>query len=503
MTQLESFDSNHFSEEIPFPSEDFGLSIEGSGWRRTKCDGSKCDLSRYLHTYRKRSGDYKRKSSAYYESSVVRFLSKKGFGVPKPRNIYDVKLHFEALARYSQKRIVSWDDKSFGYAWRKTNSLFEGFSLEALDIGKVEVKGNTNSGFPYFRKKKDVYKSELGNAIAIAKKVKAPPPCVGFHRTQVNKTRLVWGYPMSMTLLEGVFAQPAYDRLVHSSVNEIAIGLSSLAISANVNAFSWCENQLCIDWSNFDATIPSRLINMAFNIIGSWFPSLDKRQRALFEMVRNYYVTAPILMPDGFIYYGKRSGTPSGSWFTNLINSIIHVFLIHYLSHRTGMFVQKLMVLGDDAVIGVPHYPRLQRLESEAGKLGMGLNKSKQRISTLGKPHFLGHFYHDTVPHRPIEESIHRLVAPERPKNFDSHDAYIQFLLDKSRALVVDNPKFTGFCLELWDELSDVYHLDKGRILYSFFEFAAPPKNSAGLHERLAGYEDHASKSLGELELLH
>jgi len=497
--------SNYFAEEIPSPAEDFGRSIlDRSGWRRVKCDPTRCDLKKYLHIYRRRDGQYKRKASPFYEGVVARFLKTKGFEIPRPRNIYDAELHFSALAKYSTPKLVKWNEQSFGFAWRRLTQLFRPIigKLQPLDLSEVTVKLDKSAGYPSFSKKREVIDHELGLSKAIWKGVKKPFPCVGFHRTQENKTRLVWGYPLTMTLLEGVFAQPAYDGLIQSGITEIAFGYSSLAISANVNAFSWHEKQLCIDWSSYDATIPARLLNMAFKLIRSLFVRLDKKHRKLFDLVKSYYLTCPILMPDGYIYYGKRRGTPSGSWFTNLVNSVVQIFLIYYLCHRGGLYVEKLMVLGDDAIIGLPHFPNLRVLESEASKLGMSLNKMKQSVSS-GRPHFLGHYYDRIVPDRPVKESIQRLVAPERPKGFKDFDDYLQYLLDKSRALAVDNPKFTGFCLEMWAYLSDEFKLDRGRILHSFFEFAASPKRSVGLHSRFSGYEDRSSKSLGEIQLFH
>jgi hypothetical protein len=362
------------------------------------------------------------------ETHVKRSLEQQGF---KFNDDLDNKSEsattalFDALARYSSPLEETVDGKSYEIAER---FAFKVFGPDASDVKTLPldeslaevIHSTTSSGAPEFVVKKVAFAKDLARAKRIlADKVRFPY-CMPYRRTQHGedgpKTRLVWGYPLSMVLIEAQFAVPLIRRFIRSQ-SPMMFGMYDGAAGGRLSAVENAGVRYAIDFSGFDSRLSVRLINSAFSVLATHFGEFTMDERRSWNVVKRYFLNTPIAMPDGRLYMTRR-GVPSGSFFTQLVDSIANFIAVQYAFHRTTKRTvdpDRIFVLGDDCILGFNEYVGLGDLSQKFLELGLRLNKSKTGISRGGEPMaFLGHMWWHGLKFRPIEELAKRAVYPER-----------------------------------------------------------------------------------------
>ena len=146
------------------------------------------------------------------------------------------------------------------------------------------------------------------------------------------------------------------------------------------------QSRYGLDYSKFDSSISSTLIRYSFDILKTWFEYIDQNE---WSIIVNYFCSTPIVMPNGNLYAGKRHGVPSGSYFTQLIDSVVNVILIGALSSRfqLDIYHRELFVLGDDSIFATRQKLDLQKVAEFLMTYGIKLNIEK---STKNQVHYLG-----------------------------------------------------------------------------------------------------------------
>lgn len=396
-----------------------------------------------------RYGFVNRDCGPVYDTSVRHWMRKKGMKVPEPRSLFKKEWLFnKQFFNYFEETKPIWNNKAFRLASKKLKDHYSdinGLSMAEYDDVAMNIlldpdKKKASSGLPLMVSKKDALESDIGLAKALASGRVAPPPNVGYHRTQEDKVRLVWGYPLSMILLEGRFMLPI-DQALRAGEYPYLLGYDSSGIQARLAGLAYSPIQYCLDWSKFDSTVPARAIHEVFDVIQSWFKQVDP---TIWSMIKRYFITCPILMPDNFIYSGRRHGIPSGSWFTQIVGSMVNEFLVNYIASITNNEVLDEVYMGDDSVLSMTKMPNVIEWSKVASTMGMTIHPSKQ-VLTHGKPHFLQHTWGDAWPHRPVTDTINRLVTSEKFKYFKDTDEstakekYFQWTIDKAKSLMVDS----------------------------------------------------------------
>lgn len=367
------------------------------------------------------------------EGRILSVLRKQGFDLDPHRDnksVYDPLALFPNLERYGYSSAEGKvDDEVFERAVALTFKAFCKPSscddLEPLELNErlfASVKADRSSGAPEFLRKADTFQRDLSRAKRIALDVasgvkSSAPPCTAYHRIQHGaegpKTRLVWGYPQAMTLLEACFARPLIDQFL-AIKSPMAFGLQKFELGARLVRIGNLGINYAIDFSKFDASISPRLISIAFRILETWF-DFDKDQLAVWDKVINYFIHTPILMPDGYVWM-KHQGVPSGSYFTQMVDSIINYLVIQYVMLKTsGEAATNCLVLGDDSVFSSTHWVSLSDIASHAKSLGLTVNVEKSGRFRQGESvTFLGHEWKHSLVDRPIEDVAKRLCFPER-----------------------------------------------------------------------------------------
>lgn len=232
------------------------------------------------------------------------------------------------------------------------------------------LKNSTNSGLPYMNKKGKV-KPDLANAYG--QLLQRKDPCVMFTRTQENnKTRTVWGYPIADTTHEMMFYRPLFDyqsKLDWRSaitepyrVDEQIIKLMKHARANNLKLVS-------IDFSSYDASIKRNLIESAFDYIKDLFQDVYGSE---LDEICERMITIGLVTPDGVL--SGDHGVPSGSTFTNEVDSIVQYLIANDYSSELLHF----SIQGDDGVYAVEDPDSFL---AHFGTFGLNVNYDKTDVS--------------------------------------------------------------------------------------------------------------------------
>lgn len=360
------------------------------------------------------------------EGTVLRALHAQGFNLNPEldnKSVYEPQAMFDALHKYAEPKVLFFDKKIYKQAYDLTIKAFvdDRKVRQAKDVASImeSVKGDKSSGAPEFSSKKEVSEKDYLRMLRWLDSKRSPDPCVAYHRVQHGvegpKQRLVWGYPQSITMAESTFARPLINHYLNSRC-PMAIGMHRHKLSARMVSLLNVHAKYGLDFSGFDASIHARLIDMAFSILAKqidWSVS----SKSDWNKIVNYFIHTPILMPDGEVYT-KHKGVPSGSYFTQMIDSIVNYFAIQYVVISLfGYAVQldKILVLGDDSLFSLPKAISLKQASVLFAALGLKINVLKSVVSLDNEPvHFLGHVWkHGLVDRDPLDIAK-RMAFPER-----------------------------------------------------------------------------------------
>jgi len=362
-----------------------------------------------------------------FDDHVAAVLEHQGFQWEEdPRSVYDPQQLYTSLERYA----TNWDeyeymDEYLTFGFTQAFKIFakpkDASYLKVLDTMQTvtsALKLSKSSGLPMMSTKADSLVYSFDREEQVRERLKAPNPCVAYKRTQQgNKTRLVWGYPLEMTIMESRFARPLIDRLLSMRM-PMAFGLMKSTLGSYIHRYivDVPGTVVALDYSKFDSTLSKTMIKQAFRIIGTWFSQEDQDQWGFNNTVA-YFIKTPIVMPDGHLYVGKEHGVPSGSYYTQVVDSVINVALMYALSARFDFHFgeRALFVLGDDVIVNIKGDVDLEAWAGYLKKFGLQLNLEK---TLIGVPHFLGAYWEKGKPDLPIQELVAKAVFPETYRDY-------------------------------------------------------------------------------------
>jgi len=169
-------------------------------------------------------------------------------------------------------------------------------------------------------------------------------PCNAVAKTVVAKEpkfRLIWVYPCHMTMAEGMFTMPlvqAYQAKRGSNAIWVQYtrGHMKTLLSRRIKGYEW----MGLDWSAFDSNVPAWMIRDAFKILRDQLdfseyqewgkPTDDATLDRLWNALVHYFINTPVKFPDGHVEV-THDTVPSGSGFTNLVDSVSCSIMKHFL----------------------------------------------------------------------------------------------------------------------------------------------------------------------------
>jgi hypothetical protein len=347
----------------------------------------------------------------------------------------DLKSYFNTTVRPSDHHL----DDAINQAFRafKLDKRIHPIHLNDL-LNQPSATDSSSPGLPWkwygFKTKREVREDSRArqsiryfwHQIKCGKNIKVSDCCayVRSHLADkpVAKVRAVWGYPYTVSAQEACFAIPLIDA--YKEAGPIAYGWEMIkgGMRKVESSLSVAKFKYALDFSSFDKTIPAWLIHEAFTILLQNFdfskyqiegiPHSDAIHRVWNYLV-DYFINTPIRLSNGERYQ-KVSGVASGSYFTQIIDSVCNYILIEYACRRLGVFPQSLKVLGDDSIFCSDHYRPMEAFSNVYADIGMRVNVEKSVVSeSLFDVTFLGFRFVNHLPVKTTQDWMACLHYPE------------------------------------------------------------------------------------------
>lgn len=238
-----------------------------------------------------------------------------------------------------------------------------------------------------------------------------------------DKSRLVSMVDIYQVMAEVVFAKRLQTKF--SSIPWYAGGKNDRIIMYYMS--NWKREYqfwLSIDYSKFDQSISDWMIRDAFDVVRAAYKYDELFDDRLFDIVREDFINKVIVLGENEMYQSNK-GVPSGSMFTQLIDSIVNRLMIDTYMLSVGIEDYQMMIMGDDNIIFTNKHIDAQHLSTYLGKnFGIEMNPDKcgeGRRSERQDPEFLSRKWTDQGVYRLPELLLAKLMFPERFRDYKSN----------------------------------------------------------------------------------
>nr|UUV42380.1 MAG: putative RNA dependent RNA polymerase [Kuusamo partiti-like virus] len=317
----------------------------------------------------------------------------------------------------------------------------EKFEPLSIEEAATRIPQNTSPGLPWIQlmptaKKGEVLAQHFNTIKREWEKVaegnrKYPlPDCAAFGRSHigpadVNKVRGVWVVPLTVVVAEARFALPIIDQLTSQKIgHHTAYGCEMMK-----GGMSWVNMQalrakvkdpgtkfLMTDYSSFDANVPAWIIRDCFAILRKKM-NMTAADANVYRRLVSYFINTPIQFSDKRRLL-KQHGVPSGSMWTNIIDTMVNFIQTRYLVYtltRTEPIFD--VYFGDDGLIALPGHAILNL--DDISKIAMekfGAVISPKKSYWTNRPeniHFLGYYNNRGTCYKKPEGLIASFLYPQ------------------------------------------------------------------------------------------
>nr|AVP26802.1 RNA-dependent RNA polymerase [Rhizoctonia solani dsRNA virus 5] len=262
-------------------------------------------------------------------------------------------------------------------------------------------------------------------------------PAEAFHRTVASentksKVRLTWGYPIDVVAEEARWFLPLFATLKKDARRKdffYGLGLETALggqrhIREHFDRAPPGSKVINGDLSEFDQHVTDWIIRDVFALLKTWFdftkvvdsegkvwnvnPAQSERR---WNAMVSYFIKTKIRLPQGAVIQ-KFQGVPSGSMWTNLMDTIVNCVQMRTICRRMGLPIYKDYYYGDDSCIIVAPTPG----EGNPIDLEEFSTQLKQTFGGILSPHKTDLF--DSA------DGIHWLGYWSRPGNKVARDIY-------------------------------------------------------------------------------
>jgi hypothetical protein len=401
------------------------------------------------------------------------------------RSFYTLAGHYQNLWNFGVPHLSRPSDRLYAEAVKITTQAFRldnpisSFGWDQL--AQIPFIPSSSAGYGYHGKKGDndnqniaigravyslnAWMESEGNASTFRF-----TPYLAWTRTQLGllenpKIRHVWGSAFHNLLLEGMSAAPlinAYANRGHPMIIGIQMYHNLPVIIDQV--LGTADNKyvgIGTDLKNFDSSVRPWLIDDAFTILESNLLFPDNQSKKAFEYSKVYFKTKPVVMPDGRMW-SVNTGVPSGSYYTQLVDSICNHIATTYAQLCAFGEHFKTSVLGDDSIFGIPantllRYPNfLTDMESAYARLGMKLKPEDTIVANNPQQlEFLGHVARGLTVDRELAKLLRLAVFTEQPITRPS------LSLTRMKGLLIDSALQHHSLVSLYRYMKSIYETEE------------------------------------------
>jgi len=334
-----------------------------------------------------------------------------------------------------------------------------------------------------------------------------------------DKIRMVYGYPFRELTFEAMFYWPYYSALTNGDhITMWGREMYNGGMRHLNKLMSEDETYFCLDWKSFDKKAQSSLIDKAFDIVFDCFDTSTYHKSPIYgsrhikngkvrmgrvmNHIRNFFKHGPVRLPGKKRFKRNFAGVPSGSMFTQLIDSIVNAIMINTICVEvTGQLPKWLRVLGDDSVFGlITAIDDLDLLKSEFANaarelFGAELNVSKSVITKdRNEVTMLGYRNNNGLPDRDIDDLLARFVHPEN--NPGSSANRKGRCVGLAWASIGKDPIFIEMMKAAYSEMKDVEINERELRYFNTFTLGIPAD-----HSGIPGSAELVSRLMGTMPL--
>lgn len=236
-----------------------------------------------------------------------------------------------------------------------------------------------------------------------------------------KKTRLVSMVDIYVILAENIFARPFQQEL--GFTNWYAGGKSDDAIAAQIKKnMVGMDRWISLDYSTYDQSISDWMIREAFDVIRQAFAYDIFWDEELFKIVREDFIHKVFITGDGLVE--SKKGVPSGSMFTQIVDSIVNRLMIDTYFNSVGIDRYSLLIMGDDNLITYKGDVNPEFISTYLKRnFDCTMNPSKvDQGSWTEDVLFLSRYWTSFGAWRSPEALIAKMIYPERFRNYYSED---------------------------------------------------------------------------------
>jgi hypothetical protein len=387
---------------------------------------------------------------------------------PLDQRLADIDNYYES----SSPSVLSASDRAIRSALHEWKGVYP-LRMRGAERTVQDMKMSTNSGTPYFTKRRRVVDKTLPLSDIIFENGDYVPVDPGKYKyaailgwrgqeggrsKEDVKQRVIWMFPLEVNIWELRTYQPiisAFQRL-----NLVPAWVGQEAVDAAVTKLFYTkaidDAIICTDFDKFDQSFNPVLQNLSSQLIGSLFKQDDEIHNWLREIYPIKF-NIPLLLGMDKIRKGAH-GMASGSGGTNVDETLAH----RTLQYEAALSCNKELnpnsqCLGDDGIISYPGCT-VEDVMSTYTSFGLKMNESKQYVNTQDC-RYLRRWYHrdytvkgTTVGVYPTARALGRLAEQER---YYDPEVWSKEMVALRQLSIIENCKwhplreeFADFCMK-------------------------------------------------------
>lgn len=269
----------------------------------------------------------------------------------------------------------------------------KGLKLRGQQKTVDTMKKSTNSGSPYFTKRRNVVAKtvpcDVYSDIQILNGDKEYSSCAilgwrgqeGGPNPEDTKQRVVWMFPFAVNIRELQMYQPLIECFQSFDLVPAWVSMESVdkRITRLFDTKGEDDDVVCTDFSKFDQHFNESLQDAAKRILTQLCADTPDNRKWLDEVFPIKYAI-PLAYDFGKIKSGKH-GMGSGSGGTNADETLAHTALQYEAALQAGQTLNpNSQCLGDDGILSYPGITAEDVMRSYT-KHGLEMNASKQYVS--------------------------------------------------------------------------------------------------------------------------